>query len=63
MLRSPISIPSGKVLQSPSLHRFASTGCLTPRLAGSKKILIRELAKSRAHSCSVVPKGSAVSDP
>ena len=63
MLRSPIFIPSGKVLQSPSLHRYASTGCLTPGLTGAKAILVRALVKSRTHSCSVTPKGNTVSDP
>jgi hypothetical protein len=63
VLRSPIFIPSGKVLQSPSLHCYASSGCLTPGLTGSKAILARALVKSRTRSCSVTPKGNAVSDP
>jgi hypothetical protein len=63
VLRSPISIPSGKVLQSPSLHRYASTGCPSPGLTGSKAILARALVKIRTHSCSVTPKGNEVSDP
>ena len=63
MLRSPISIPSGKVLQLPSLHRYTSTGCVIPGPTGSKAILARVLVRIRTHSCSVTPKGNAVSDP
>ena len=58
-----ISIPSRKVLKSPSLHRFASTGCLTLGLTGSKAILAREPVNSRTHSCAATPKGSLVSAP
>lgn len=47
MLRSLISIPSGNVLQSSSLLRYASTGCLTPGLTRSDAILARALVKSR----------------
>ena len=64
MLRSrEISIPSRKVLKSRCLHRFASTGYLTPELTGSKAIPARELEKGRTHSCSATPKGSLVHDP
>jgi hypothetical protein len=63
LLSRKISIPSGKVLKSLSFHRFASTGCLTPGLTGSKAMLAREPVKSRAHSCSATPEGSLVSDP
>jgi hypothetical protein len=58
-----ISIPSRKVLKSPSLHRFASIGCLPPGLTGANAILVRELVNGGAHSCSATPKGSLVSDP
>jgi hypothetical protein len=63
LLSREISIPSRKVLKSPSLHRFASTRCLLPGLTGSKAILVRELVKGRTHSCSATPKASLVSDP
>ncbi len=62
LLSREISIPSRKVLKSPSLHRFASSGCLPPRLTGSNAILVRELVKGRTHRRSA-PKGSLVSDP
>ena len=43
LLSREISIPSRKVLKSPSLYRFASTGFLTTGLTGSNAILAREL--------------------
>ena len=57
-----ISIPSRKVLKSPSLHCSASTGCLTQGLTGSKAIPARELVKGRTHSSYARQKGSLVSD-
>ena len=51
MLRSrECSIPLRKVLRSPSLHCFASTGCGTPALTGPKTILARELVNTRTNS-------------
>ena len=55
-------IPSRKVLRSPSLCCFASTGCLTQALTGSKTILARELVNNGTHSCSAA-KSQRVSDP
>ena len=63
LLNRECSIPSRKVLKSPSLYRFASTGCLTPGITSSKAILVRELVKGRTHSYSATPKGGLVSDP
>jgi hypothetical protein len=62
LLGREISIPSRKVRKSLSLHRFASTGCLTPGFTGSKAIPARELVKGRTHSRSATLKGSLVSD-
>jgi hypothetical protein len=47
LLSREISTPSRKVLKSPFLHRFASTGFLTPRTTISNAILARELVKGR----------------
>ena len=56
LLSREISIPSRQVLESPSLRRFASSGCLPTGLTGSNAIFARKLVKSRTHSCSVTPK-------
>ncbi len=56
------SIRLPKVLRSPSLRCFASTGCVTPALTGPKTILARELVNTRTHSGSAA-KRQPVYDP
>jgi hypothetical protein len=63
LLSREISIPSRRVLKSTSLHSFAPSGCLTPRLTASNVVLARELVVSRTRSCSAMPRGSLMSDP
>jgi hypothetical protein len=60
LLSREISIPSRRVLKSTSLHRFASIGCVTPRLTASNRVLARALV---TRSCSAMPRGSLMSDP
>ena len=56
LLSREISIPSLKVLRSPSLPCFASTGWVTPALTGSTTIPAQQPVKDRTHSCAATPK-------
>ena len=58
LLSREISIPSLKVLKSHSLHRFASTGGLTPGPTGSNAIPAQEQVKGRSHFGSATPKAA-----
>jgi hypothetical protein len=60
LLSREVSIRSRKFLKLSSLHRFGSTGLLTPGRTGSREILARGLVKDRAHPCSATPEGSPV---
>ena len=62
LLTREISIPSRKVLRSPSLHRVASTDFLIPGRTGSKRDFWSRAREGADTPCSATPKGT-VSDP
>ena len=57
LLSWEIFTPSRRALKSLSLHRCASTRCLTLGHTGSKAIPAPELVEDRTHSYSTTQKG------